>query len=104
MAAPAASTDKSGSRVVLDTMANTAEALVAAKNIMAQVIVTWPGLSPNSHKLFWFVGSSVPDNTDYPDTIAPIGSRFTRLIITGDAVSGALEYVKTAAGTWTAQS
>ncbi len=101
MTAPAASTDKAGSKVVLDLGSMTIDALVAAKNAFGQILVTWPGLTPNGHKLFLFAGSSVPDNTDYPDSIAPIGSLFIHLKVTTGAVAGAAMYQKTSAATWT---
>jgi hypothetical protein len=104
MTAPSAATDKGGSKVVFDPGSMTSDALIAAKNVMAQFIITWPGMTPDHHKAFWFVGSSVPDGTDYPDSVAPIGSLFLRIIVTSGAVSGALLYLKTAAATWTAQS
>lgn len=104
MTAPSAATDKGGSKVVMSLGSNTIDALVAAKNGFAQVLITWPGMTPEKHKYFLFVGSTVPDNTDYPDTIAPIGSEYTRIIVTAGVVAGALKYVKTAAATWTAQS
>jgi hypothetical protein len=99
-----AATDKEESSAHLDTGRQTAVGIGMPKNIIAQVEVRWPGQTPDKHKLFWIVGQTVPDNTDYPDTIAPIGSRYTRLIVTSGAIAGALEYVKTAAATWTAQS
>jgi len=54
-----------------------------------------------TYRFVHIVGDTVPDNTDYPDTVAPIGSKFTRLIITAGVVTGAAEYMKTAAATWT---
>ena len=54
------------------------------------------------HTIRHFTGDTVPDNTDYPDDLAPIGSEFTRLIITAGVVTGASKYLKTAAATWTA--
>lgn len=101
MTAPSAATDKGGSKVVLSTGTNTIDALVAAKNAMAQVLVTWPGMTPEKHKFFIFAGSSVPDNTDYPDTIAPIGSLYFHLKVTTGAVAGSALYQKTGAATWT---
>jgi hypothetical protein len=101
MTAPSAATDKGGSKVVLSTNSTTIDALVGAKNAMAQVLVSWPGMTPEKHKFFLFAGSSVPDNTDYPDSIAPIGSLFFHLKVTTGAVAGAALYQKTAAGTWT---
>lgn len=101
MTAPSAATDKGGSKAVLSLGSNTIDALVAAKNAFAQLLVTWPGMTPEGHKLFFFAGSSVPDNTDYPDTIAPIGSFYVHLKVTTGAVAGAAFYQKTAAATWT---
>jgi len=95
-----ASTDKGGATAVLDLGVMTAHAVVAAKNIIAQEVIDWPGETPARHKVFWFMGTTVPDNTDYPDSIAPIGSEYKRLIITDGAVSGCMNYLKTAAGTW----
>lgn len=47
-----------------------------------------------------FFSDIVPDNTSYPDTIAPIGSEVLRLILTSGVVTGSLKYLKTSAGTW----
>lgn len=96
-----ATTDKQESSVHMDLGAPTAQALVAAKNMMAQVEARWPGQTPDKHKCFWFVGQTVPDNTDYPDSIAPIGSLYTQLSVTSGAIAGAKLYMKTAAATWT---
>lgn len=52
------------------------------------------------HTMRYFTGDTVPDNTDYPDTVAPIGSEFCRLIVTAGVVTGAEKYLKTAAATW----
>lgn len=59
------------------------------------------GQAPFKHTTYHFVGGTTPDNTDYPDSIAPIGSTFCKLTVTSQAVSGASLYLKTAAGTWT---
>lgn len=96
-----ATTDKQESKAHFDTGSMTVDALVAAKNVMAQTKVTWPGQTPDKHKCFWFVGQTVPDDTDYPDSIAPIGSLFTLLSVTSGAIAGAKLYMKTAGATWT---
>lgn len=95
-----AALNKAGSKIHLDTGTMTSDALVAAKNIMAQVKVSWPGQVPDKHKCFWFVGDSIPDNTDYPDSIAPIGSLFTHLRVTANVVATASLYMKVATGSW----
>lgn len=96
-----ATTDKNESTARLDLGVMTAQALVAAKNMFAQLSVSWPGQTPDKHKLFFFVGLTVPDGTEYPDAIAPIGSVFIRLGVTSGAIAGATLYMKTAADTWT---
>ena len=53
------------------------------------------------HTIRNFIGDTVPDNTDYPDDVAPIGSEYCRLEITAGVVTGSAKYLKTAAGTWT---
>jgi len=53
-----------------------------------------------SYKTLEFWGDTVPSNTDYPDTVAPIGSVFHRLILTSGVVTGAEDYQKVAAGQW----
>jgi hypothetical protein len=60
------------------------------------------GLESYETKTFW--GDTVPDNTDYPDTVAPIGSIFHRLVVSAGVVAGAATYLKTAAATWTITS
>lgn len=57
--------------------------------------------APFTHKKYDFVGGTVPNATDYPDSVAPIGSTFLRLIVTSNAVSGAELYLKTEASKWT---
>jgi len=94
-------TDKQESAVSMDLGVQTAQGLVAVKNIFAQIEARWPGQTPDKHKVFFFLGQTVPDNTDYPDTIAPIGSLFIQIGITTGAVAGATMYLKTAAATWT---
>jgi len=96
-----AATDKGSSKVHFDLGSMTSDALIAAKNVGQQVLVSWPGQTPDRHKFFDFVGTTVPDGTDYPDTIAPIGSFYTHLKITAGVVAGASRYQKTSAATWT---
>lgn len=99
-----AATDKNESKVVLDLGSITADAVIAAKNAYAQILVAWnaaPAGTPGKHKAFWFSGQTIPNNTDYPDTIAPIGSKYTRFGLNGNAVvTVAEEYLKSAAGVW----
>lgn len=97
-------TDKTLSKVHMDLDSITSDAVRAAKNVAAQFLINWPGQTPSQHRWVFLVGTTVPDNTDYPDSIAPIGSWYQRLIITSGAVAGSLLYIKTAAATWTAQS
>jgi hypothetical protein len=61
------------------------------------------GTGPFKYQSFDLVGGTVPDNTDYPDSIAPIGSTYLRLTVSAGAVVAASFYRKTAAGTWTIQ-
>ncbi len=97
-------TDKTLAKVHMDLDSITSDAVRAAKNVAAQFLMNWPGQAPAQHRWAFFVGTTVPDNTDYPDSLAPIGSWYQRIIITTGAVSGSLLYIKTAAATWTAQS
>jgi hypothetical protein len=55
---------------------------------------------PFKHEMFDFVGGTVPDDTDYPDSIAPVGSTFCRLIVVANVITGAEYYLKAAAGIW----
>lgn len=74
------------------------------KNIIGVIGVNPPADHPAAlptHTCYDFAGFTVPDNTDYPDSIAPIGSTYRRFIVSGGAVTGASMYLKTAAGTWT---
>lgn len=95
-----ADTDKKESKVHLDLGSMTIDALVAAKNGFAQMEARWPGQTPEKHKAFWFAGQTVPDNTDYPDSIAPIGSLYFRYRVTDGAISNCEVYVKRSAGLW----
>lgn len=58
------------------------------------------GAGPFKHSIYHFVGGTVPNNTDYPDSIAPIGSTYLRLTITAEAVAAATLYIKNSAGNW----
>lgn len=55
---------------------------------------------PFKYEVFDFVGGTTPDNTSYPDTIAPIGSTFLKLGVSSNAINAAAFYIKTAAATW----
>jgi len=73
-----------------------------------QLLVQFPGTTaagdvgayPGSHQAFSFVGTMVPNNTNLPDTVAPIGSTFLRLEVSGGAIVGAANYTKVSAATW----
>lgn len=86
-----------------DTGVTTATAVLsgAPKNMIAQVAWNRPGEAIEKHNSYWFIGNTVPNNTDYPDSIAPIGSMYTYLAGT-TSITGSNLYIKTAAGTWTA--
>lgn len=56
--------------------------------------------APGYHTCKHFYGDTVPDNTDYPDATAPIGSLYTQVTIAAGAVVAAALYMKTAAATW----
>jgi hypothetical protein len=66
----------------------------------ASVEGTPANAAPFSYKKYDFVGGTVPNATDYPDSIAPIGSTFLRLIVSGNAVTGAEMYLKNKASQW----
>lgn len=72
------------------------------KNRGMEVSILMPDNAPYKYKYYEFWGEETPDGTLYPDTIAPIGSRYHKLILTSGVVTGYLEYIKTAAATWTA--
>jgi len=95
-------TDKTLGRACWDINKLTADAVLSAKNVTVQEHISWGGQTPSTHMMYHFLGTTVPDNTDYPDTLAPIGSQFKRLVITSGAVAGSQMYLKTAAATWTA--
>lgn len=57
--------------------------------------------APGYHTCKHFYGDTIPDNTDYPDTAAPIGSMYTQLTMSAGVVVGATLYMKVAAATWT---
>jgi hypothetical protein len=83
----------------------TMDALVpTCKNKIQETTILMPDNEPYEYRLYHIIGAEVPDNTLYPDTLAPIGSTYLRLILTNGVVTGALMYLKTAAATWTAQS
>lgn len=53
------------------------------------------------HTIRHFFSDQTPDNTNYPDSYAPIGSTVVKLTIVSGAVTAAALYMKTAAATWT---
>lgn len=55
-----------------------------------------------SCRVLHFIGRTTPDNTDYPDSVAPIGSTFLRLTEVAQAVTAAVLYRKVSAATWQA--
>lgn len=68
------------------------------------VVGTPSGTAPFKYACYDFIGGTVPNNTDYPDTVAPVGSKFCRLVVVSEVVVGAEEYLKTAAGIWSLTS
>ena len=72
-----------------------------AKNVMAQIRVSCPQLTLQSFKMNWYVGFTVPDNTDYVDSEAPVGSLYWLMTQSAGAITASKLYHKTAAGTWT---
>lgn len=80
----------------------TMDALVpTCKNKVQETTILMPDNAPYEYRLFKIYGEEVPTNTNYPDTVAPIGSEYTQLAFTAGVVSGATKYMKTAAATWT---
>lgn len=94
-------TDKQQLHGHIDLNKTTADALIGVKNVVAQLEIRAEGHAPWKHKCFDFVGFEIPDNTEYPDSIAPIGSEYKRFILTDGVVTGCMKYLKTAADTWT---
>lgn len=77
---------------------------ITCKNIIGVRAVNFPADHPSGvsqHVMYDFLGTTTPDNTDYPDSIAPIGSTFQKLTYAGSAITGSSLYLKTAAATWT---
>jgi len=58
------------------------------------------GQAPFKHSCYDFVGGTVPNDTDYPDSVAPVGSSYCRLVVSSEVIVGAEQYLKTAAGVW----
>lgn len=80
----------------------TMDALVpTAKNKCLETTITMPDNAPYEYRFYDIVGEETPDNTLYPDTVAPIGSRYMKLTITNGVVAGANFYLKKTAATWT---
>lgn len=55
---------------------------------------------PLRHKVVTFFGFQAP-GSDYPDSIAPIGSKYVQFTVAGGAVTACRTLTKTAAATWT---
>jgi len=112
MAASSAAADKGFVRARCNTDLPPMDAIISsAKNKFKSLEIEYlsgeastegspSGQAPFKHSCYDFVGGTVPDNTDYPDSIAPIGSTFLRLVVTSEVITGAELYIKTAAGTW----
>ncbi len=80
----------------------TMDALVpTCKNKTRETTILMPDNAPYEYRIYDFFGEETPDNTLYPDTLAPIGSSYTKLTFTSGVVTGATKYLKTAAATWT---
>lgn len=81
----------------------TMDALVpTSKNKAVEITILMPDNAPYEYRLYHFYGEETPDGTLYPDSIAPIGSEYTKLTLTAGVVTAAAKYLKTAAATWTA--
>lgn len=79
----------------------TMDALVpTAKNKGLEITILMPDNAPYSYRLYEFYGEEVPDGTLYPDSVAPIGSRYYRLTLTDGVVTACMPYIKTSANTW----
>jgi hypothetical protein len=72
-------TDKTLSKGHLDLGPTAADPIIAAKNCVGLMKVGWPGQTPPVHTAMHFYGTTVPDDTDYPDSIAPISINYRRL-------------------------
>ncbi len=89
-------------RVFTSVNLPTSDALVpTCKNKTLEKTILMPDNAPYEYRCFEFWGEETPDNTLYPDTLAPIGSTYTKLTLTSGLVTGATKYMKTAAATWT---
>ncbi len=81
----------------------TMDALVpTCKNKIQEITILMPDNAPYEYRLYDIIGEETPDNTLYPDTVAPIGSTYLKLTLTAGVVTAAARYLKTAAATWTA--
>lgn len=72
-------------------------------NVIAVTAFTLPAnhpFGPLTHKTFRFFGFQAP-GTDYPDSVAPIGSEYLQYTVAGGVVTGCRMLLKTAAATWT---
>ena len=88
---------------------STADAVLSGiLSVREQLLVQFPGVTaagdvglyPSSHQAFSFVGTMVPNNTNLPDSLAPIGSTFLRLEVSGGEIISASNYTKVSAATW----
>lgn len=73
------------------------------QNVIGVIAFTLPAnhpFGPLTHKAFRFFGFQAP-GTDYPDSIAPIGSEYLQYTVAGGVVTGFRVLHKTAANTWT---
>jgi hypothetical protein len=98
--------DKNGARATHSITTGTIDAVTGGYfNGIKQTQAVWPESQdkptrPTSHRQFEFVVRKAPNATDYPDSVAPIGSEFIRYIdASGSAVTEVRKYVKTAAST-----
>ena len=72
------------------------------QNAMTSIEAQFPDNLPSTHRTIEFAGRTTPDNTDYPDSVAPIGSTFRKYVVTAGVVTGFTMYHKVAAATWQA--
>lgn len=80
----------------------TMDALVpTCKNRVQELTILMPDNAPYEYRSYHFIGEETPDNTLYPDTVAPIGSTYMKLTITANVVAGANLYLKKTTGAWT---
>lgn len=79
----------------------TMDALVPTlKNKAVETTILMPDNAPYEYRVYEIWGEETPTDSNYPDTVAPIGSRYYKLTITDGVVAACMPYIKTAAATW----